>query len=106
MYENATTVQFQPGAVDEALLILRAYVVPVLREQAGLLSLGLIPDCDAGKITVISLWTSPAHARAVEAACAYRKEVARLDHLLMDQPVYAAQALQTSLRMNQPFALN
>jgi quinol monooxygenase YgiN len=105
MYENATTVQFQPGTVDDALLALRAYIVPVLREQAGLLSLGLIPDRDAGKITVISLWTSPAHAHAVEAAYAYRKEITRLDHLLMNQPVYAAQTLTAPL-VNQPFALN
>jgi quinol monooxygenase YgiN len=106
MYENAATIQFQSGAAGEALLILRAYVVPVLREQAGLLSLGLIPDRDANKITVISLWTSPAHARAVEAVCAYRKEIAKLDPLLMNKPVLPAQAVQTAQHVYQPFGLN
>ena len=106
MYENATTIQFQSGAVDEALLILRAYIVPVLREQAGLLSLCLIPDREANKITVISLWTSPAHARAVEAVCAYRKEVARLDPLLMNKPVHPVHAFQTAQHVDQPFGLN
>jgi len=104
MYENATTIQLQSGTVDEALLILRAYVVPVLREQVGLLSLCLIPDLATSKITIISLWTSPAHARAVEAVCAYRKEVAKLDHLLMDQPVYVAQTVASIV--NQPFSVN
>ena len=90
----------------EALLILRAYVVPVLREQAGLLSLCLIPDREANKITAISLWTSSAHALAAEAAPAYRKEVKQLDTLLMDEPVYSAQASQASKQVYQPFAMN
>ena len=106
MYENATTVQFQPGEADEALLILRAYVVPVLREQAGLLGLCLIPDRNAGKITMISLWTSPAHARAVEAVCAYRKEVAKLDPLLIDEPIYFGHPSGASRQVYQPFAMN
>ena len=106
MYENAATIQFQSGAAGEALLILRAYVVPVLREQAGLLSLCLIPDREANKITVISLWTSPAHARAVEAVYAYRKEVAKLDPLLINQPVQPAYAVQTLQHIDHTFALN
>jgi len=106
MYENATTVQFQSGKVDEALLMLRAYVVPVLREQAGLLSLCLIPDRESSKITVISLWTSPAHALAVEAVCAYRNEVAGLDPLLMTKPVHPLKAVQTAQYVDQPFGLN
>jgi quinol monooxygenase YgiN len=106
MYENATTIQFQSGTVDEALLILRAYVVPVLREQPGLIGLGLIPDRDADKITVISLWTSLAHALAVEAAPAYRKEAENLDPLLMDDSVYPMKASPTSQSVYQPFAMN
>jgi len=106
MYENATTIQVQPGAVDEALLILREYIVPVLRERAGLLGLCLIPDREANKITVISLWTSPAHALAVEAASAYRKEVKQRDTLLMDEPVYSAQASPASKQVYQPFTMN
>jgi quinol monooxygenase YgiN len=105
MYENATTIQLQSGTVDEALLILRAYIVPVLREQVGLLSLCLIRDLATSKITIISLWTSPAHALAVEAASAYRKGVARLGSLI-DEPVHPVHTSQASKHVYQVFALN
>ena len=97
MYENATTVQFQPGQIDEALRILREDIVPVVKEQKGLISLCLLPDRSADKITVISLWISKAHAQAIEATCAYRKEVKRLDPLLDSSfayPVYKANTLK------------
>jgi quinol monooxygenase YgiN len=97
MFENATTVQFQPGQVDEALHILREDIVPVVKEQKGLISLCLLPDRMADKITVISLWISKAHAQAIEAVSAYRKEVRKLDPLL-DQsfahPVHEARTLE------------
>jgi quinol monooxygenase YgiN len=82
MYENATTVQFQPGQIDEAVRILREDIVPVVKEQKGLISLCLLPDRSADKITVISLWISKVHALAIEAVCAYRKALNKLDPLL------------------------
>ncbi len=106
MYENATTIQLRLGKVGEALLILRAYVAPVLREQAGLLSLGLIPHRDTDKITVITLWTSPAHALAAEAICAYRKEVAPLDPVLSDESVRPMAASPASKPVYQLFTVN
>jgi quinol monooxygenase YgiN len=88
MFENATTVQFQPGKVDEALCILRQDIVPTLKEQKGLISLCLLPDRASDRITIISLWSSKAHAQAIEAVSAYRKEVRKLDSLLSQQPAH------------------
>ena len=107
MYENATTIQFQPGTVDKALFALRAHVVPILREQAGLLSLCLIPDHKTSRITVISLWISRAHALAVEATCAYRKEIKKLDHLLNDDSLCSINSSSSSKSVDHwPFATN
>jgi quinol monooxygenase YgiN len=106
MFENATTVQFQPGQVDEALRILRKDIAPVIKEQKGLIGLCLLPDRAADKITVISLWSSKTHAQAIEAVCAYRKEVRKLDPMLCPSfayPAYKAKALE---QVYYPLTLN
>ena len=84
MYENVTTLAFRCGRLDEALDLLRQSIVPVLRAQDGLLHLCLLPDRAHDKITVISLWTCAASARATESVGPYRREVNRLDPLLRE----------------------
>ncbi len=86
MYENATTVQLLPGTFDRALGILRNCIVPALKAQKGLCSLGLIPHRESHQIVVISLWRSKTDALAAEAACAYRRQLKQLDPLLDQQP--------------------
>jgi quinol monooxygenase YgiN len=106
MYENATTVQLQPGQIDAAMRILREDIMPVLKEQKGLISLCLLPDRSADKITVISLWISKAHALAIEATCAYRKEAKKLDPLLdslFAYPEYKANILN---QVRSHFSMN
>ena len=106
MFENATTVEFQPGQVDEALRILRTDIVPVLKGQKGLVSLCCLPDHAADKIVVISLWVSKAHALAVEAVSAYQKEVKKLDPLLAQQPDYPAYEARTLERAYSQMTAN
>jgi quinol monooxygenase YgiN len=106
MYENATTVQFQPSQMDEALRILREDVVPVLKEQKGLISLCLLPDRSADKITVISLWISKAHALTIEANCAYRNEVKKLDPLLDSPFAYPEYKVNTLNQVRSHFLMN
>ncbi len=106
MYENATTVPFQLGQIDEALRILREDIVPVLKEQKGLISLCLLPDRSAAKITVISLWVSKAHALAVEATCAYRNEVRKLDPLLDSIFAYPEYKLNPLYQVHSHFLMN
>jgi hypothetical protein len=88
MFENATTLQIQPGALEEALTILRAEIAPILHSQAGLCSLGLVPNRAAGTLSVLSLWETERDARAVESQWRYRRAIAALDPLLADQTVY------------------
>ena len=106
MHENATTVQFQPGQIDEALRILREDIVPVLKEQKGLISLCLLPDRSADQITVISLWISKGHALAIEATCAYRKEVKKLDPLLDFSFAYPEYKANTLNQVRSHFLMN
>lgn len=87
MFENATVLHLKRGTAREALAVLREQIVPVLKQQAGLQGLALLPNDGADQITIISLWTSEAHARVVEAQCAYRRQMAKLDPYLGAQPI-------------------
>jgi quinol monooxygenase YgiN len=86
LFENATTLRFEPDTFEQGLRILRAYVSPVMRRQPGLLSLALIPHPADQRITILSLWTSLLHARALEANKEYRRAVSKLDGLVASKP--------------------
>ena len=79
MFENSVTLRFRPGKTQEALLVVRECIGPVLVVQKSLLSLCFLPNINDDLITVISAWSCPQHAQAVEAQAAYRHEVAKLD---------------------------
>ena len=106
MYENATTLRFQADKVNEALNILRRDITPVLKSARGLLQLCLLPDGTHGRITLISLWTSRAHARAVEALCVYQEEVSKLDPLLSKETIYLANETDIVKRTYDEMILN
>ena len=106
MFENATTVQIQPGMVDRALHILRAYCVPVLKAQRGFINLGFIPDYAHDKLTVISLWQTKAHALAVEAVGDYLQATQQLALLLAIPAPQPAGEIRISSSAVQPFTVN
>jgi len=106
MYENATTLELRTGTVNQALRILCNDIAPVLKDQPGLLHLCLLPDRKNSKVTVTSLWTAKARACAVEAVCAYRKVVAKLDPLLAQQSPHPVSATETVKRIYDGIILN
>jgi quinol monooxygenase YgiN len=106
MYENATALEFQSGKMDEALRILKEKVVPVLKDQAGLISLCLLPNRTTNKIVVISLWDSKAHASAAEAVSAYQRQMKKLEPLLTQQSVYPEEETRAQNRVRKQIALN
>lgn len=84
--------------MEEGMLVLRAYITPVIRGQPGLLSLALIPNRFESRITIFSLWDTPAHAQAVDLNHAYRQALSRLYPLLAGQPPAPAPARASWLR--------
>ena len=84
MFENATTLHVHNGRLDESLAILRESVVPILLAQPGLLSLALIPQPEHSLLSLVSIWKSLAHARAVESNPHYRQALQRLAALLVE----------------------
>ncbi len=87
MFENATTLQLHPGAVNETMLVLHCEIVQILRQQEGLIHLGLVSDPTNNRVTIISLWQTPRQARVIEAQAAYRRAVALLDPLMVNPGV-------------------
>ena len=106
MFENATTVQCQPGKVDEAMEILRSGVVPVLKAQKGFNNLCLLPDRTRNLIIVISSWQTKAHALAVEAVSDYREQMQSLDPFLARTVLYPAAAESTPMLTYGELAFN
>ncbi len=84
MFENATTIYVRPGMVEQVLALLRAEVVPALKSHEGFINLCLLPQYASHTLTVISLWSCRTHAIAAEAACAYRRGIAKLEALLVN----------------------
>ena len=88
MFENATTVQCQPGKLDAVMEILRTGIVPILKVQKGFNNLCLLPDRTRNLIIVMSSWQTKAHALAVEAVSAYRQKMSNLDLVLAQPAAY------------------
>lgn len=48
MYENATTLKLHPGVMDKVLGVLRGQILPLLKDQAGLIH---IASCLTAPVT-------------------------------------------------------
>lgn len=94
MFENSVTFQFRPGKAQEALLVLRECVGPVLIAQKCLLSLCFLPNLTDDEITVISAWSCAQQAQAVEVQAAYRREIVKLDRFLLNDSVVKKESLR------------
>lgn len=87
MHARVTTVQLQPGRVDEAIRIYQESVVPVAKQQRGFRSTMLITDRASGKGMSITVWDSEADLQASEASGYYQEQLAKFGPLLTAAPV-------------------
>jgi len=85
VFESTTTLNILPGRLADSVVILRRMIVPILRAQAGLLSLAVIPQPHANQVAILSIWKSRAHAQAVEYDPRYRLAVKLLDPLILEK---------------------
>jgi hypothetical protein len=88
MYENATTLKFRTGKLNDGLSILRDVILPVLLDQPGMIHIGLVPNVLQEKVSVVSLWATREDALALEQNCAFLRAVRKLEPLLtLETPV-------------------
>jgi len=96
MHVRVTTIQLQPGKVDEAVRICQESVVPAAKQQAGFQSTTLLIDRAANKGIAITYWASEADLMASEASGYYNEQVAKFGPLLAAAPVREAYEVATS----------
>lgn len=106
MFQNATTVHLKPGKVDQALHILRACCVPVIKAQKGFINMALVPNVTHHQITVISLWQTSAHALVAEIVCEYMRGMEQLAPLLATSNPRPSGGPQRFGPIMQPFTVN
>ena len=87
MYVRVTTIQLQPGKVDEAVHIYQDSVVPAAKQQTGFQSTTLLIDRAANKGMAITYWASEADLMASEASGYYQEQVAKFAPLFATQPM-------------------
>lgn|GEM_PF-691994 len=87
MHVRVTTIQLQPGKVDEAIRIYQESVLPAAKQQAGFQSTTLLIDRAANKGMAITSWASEADLLASEASGYYQEQVAKFAPLFIAPPV-------------------
>ena len=87
MYARVTTVQIQPGKIDDAIRIYQDSVVPAVKQQAGFRSTMLITDRASGKGMAITDWATEADLQANEASGYYQEQLAKFAPILAAAPV-------------------
>ena len=80
-HAGVTTVQVQPGKMDELVSVVRESLVPAVIPQRfqGRLFLA---DRDTGKAMMIGLWETEAHATRLATSGSYQEQMAKVADLL------------------------
>lgn len=87
MHARVTTVQAQPGKIEEAIGIARDSAVPAAKEQPGFKGLTLLSDFDTGKSIVITFWDSEADMQASETSGYYQEQLGKIASVIAGPPV-------------------
>jgi quinol monooxygenase YgiN len=87
MHARVTTIQAQPGKLDEAIPLYQQSVIPAAQQQPSFRSTTLMSDRVSGKGMTITLWASEAELQASEASGYYQAQLAKFGPLLAAPPV-------------------
>jgi heme-degrading monooxygenase HmoA len=97
MFARLTTIDIDPKVGSELSTIYHNEIVPVVREQKGLIDVMLLePADDSGQYVSITTWKSKEDADAYEASGTYRKLVDRLKSYYRNKPVLKVYNVQES----------
>ena len=87
MHVRATTVQFQPGKMQEAIDIYKNQIILAAKAVKGFQGAYLMTDAASGKALSITVWESEADMLAGESSSGHVQEaIAKLSSLFAGSP--------------------
>jgi len=100
MFARVTTIQLQPGRMDEFLHFFQDSIAPAAAAQPGFGGITLMTDLQLGKIVAFGLWDSEADLLASESAY-YQAKLAEVRGLLAGPPQREAYEVSLQVELNE-----
>lgn len=95
MYARTTTIQAQPGKIEEAIGIARDSIVPRAKEQQGFKGLLALASTDDEEIILISLWETEDDMDASEENGYYEDQIGKLSSVFVGRALREAYEVST-----------
>lgn len=83
MYARTTTIQTEPGKVEEAIDIARDSIVPLAKEQPGFKGLLAMTSTEDEDVVLISLWETEDDLKASEDNGYYEDQIGKLSSVFI-----------------------
>ncbi len=87
MYASVTTVQSQPGKLEEGLSIWRDSLAPLIKELPGFKGLYVLTNPDKGKAMSVVLYETEADAEATQTSGKFQEYVAMFGATIVPESV-------------------
>ena len=100
MFARVTTIQLQPGRMDEFLHFFQDSIAPAAAAQPGFGGITLMTDPQIGKIVAFGLWDSEADLLASERAY-YQAKIAEVSGLLAGPPLRESYEVSLQVELNE-----
>ena len=100
MVARVTTLQLQPGRLDEFLLFFQDTIAPAAAAQPGFGGITLMTDPQLGKIVAFGLWDSEADLLASERAY-YQAKLGEVRGWLAEPPLREAYEVSVQVELNE-----
>jgi quinol monooxygenase YgiN len=100
MYARVTTLQIQPGRLDEFLHLFQDSIAPAAAAQPGFGGITLMTDSQLGKVVAFGLWDSEADLLASERAY-YQTKLGEVSGLLAGPPLRESYEVSVQVELNE-----
>jgi len=100
MFARVTTLQLQPGKLDEFLRFFQDSIAPAAAAQPGFGGITLMTDPRLGKVVAFGLWDSEADLLASERAY-YQAKLGEVGRLLAGPPLREAYEVSVQVELNE-----
>jgi quinol monooxygenase YgiN len=100
MYARVTTLQLQPGKLDEFLRFFQDSIAPAAAAQPGFSGITLMTDARLGKVVAFGLWDTEADLLASERAY-YQAKLGEVSGLLAGPPLREAYEVSVQVELNE-----
>jgi quinol monooxygenase YgiN len=99
MFARVTTLQLQPGKLDEFLHLFQDTIAPAAAAQPGFGGITLMTDPRLGKVVAYGLWDTEADLLASEQAY-YQTKLGEVGRLLAAPPLREAFEVSIQVELN------